>query len=143
MTTHRHGAPTENRQRGLSGEVVIVQTDPAAMMRLSAALASMRYKVTAIDALRAIDAARSFAEGGALSMIVALDGSENVLEIRSLLGAATGTHFLFLAPEMPPRAPVARILNAYGAAILHHDEAPVVVVSTLVALLSREPYEVR
>jgi hypothetical protein len=98
----------------------------------------MRYKVTAVDSLRAIDSAPPVARSRPLAMIVSLDGSENVVEIRSLLIAAPDTRFLFLAPQMPPRAPVARILNAHAAAILQQDEPPIVVVSTLVALLSQE-----
>ena len=137
MTTQRWPSPPA-QQLDFSDEVVIVHTNPRAMMSLSAALAGMRYKVTAVDARRAIDAAEPLARRGPLAIIVSLDGSENVVEIRSLLMAAPDTRFLFLASQMPPRAPMARILNAQGATILHQNEAPVVIVSTLVALLSGE-----
>ena len=143
---NRHGSSTKPvaDQRELSDEVVIVHTDALAMMRLTAALAGMHYKVTAVDARRAIERAQWVVErqGDPLAMILSLDGSENVVEIRGLLTSAPRTRFLFLAPQMPPRAPVARIVNAHGAAILSRDEAPVVIVSTLVALLSRQPDEV-
>ena len=142
MTTQRWPSPPAQRP-DFSDEVVIVHTDPRAMMRLTAALAGMGYKVTAVDAVRPIDTARSVGLRGPLAIIVSLDGSENVVDIRSLLAAAPQTRFLFLAPQMPPRAAVARILNAHAAAILHQDEAPVVAVSTLVALLRRQPDEAR
>ena len=142
MTSQRASASPIHEDLDLSGEVVVVHTDPREMMKLTAALAGMRYKVTAVDARRAIDSAQSIAPRRALAMIVALDGSENVVEMRALLAAAPSTRVLFLTPQMPPRAPIARILNTHGATMLHEAEPPVVIVSTLVALLSRQPDEV-
>ncbi len=107
------------------------------MMRLSAALAAMRYRVTAIHAVRAIDSARSLARDRPLAMIVSLDGTESAAEIDSLVAAAPGTRFLLLAPDMRSHAPVARILNALHVAGVQHDESPLVTIATLVALLAR------
>jgi hypothetical protein len=127
----------------LTDEIVVVHTDQQALMDLTAALAGMRYKVVAIDTIRAIRSAERVAERQPMAMIVSLEGTENVAEIRALIRSAPDTKFLFLVPHMPPRAAMARIVNEHGSAILAQDEPPVVVVGTLVALLTAHPEETR
>ena len=73
-------------------------------------------------------------------MIVSPRGKENLVEIRELLATAPGTRFVFLVPALPPRAPLARVVGEYGSTILWKDEARVVIVSTLVALLASLGY---
>lgn len=68
-----------------------------------------------------------------------LDGSENVTEVRSLMAAHRSTRFLFLAPDYPPTAALARVVAAHGGAVLPKSEAPVVVAATLVAMLKASP----
>jgi hypothetical protein len=122
-------------------EIVIVHTDQRVLMDLTAALAGMRYKVVAIDAVRSIRTAQRVAVRRPVAMIVELDGKENVAEIRVLTESAPETKFLFLVPDMPPRAAMARIINEHGSAILAQDEPAVVVVGTLVALLTAHSAE--
>jgi hypothetical protein len=129
------------RPTDLLDEIVVVHTDQRALMDLTAALAGMRYKVVAIDAMRAIRTAERVAARQPVAMILSLDGKENVAEIRALTETAPETKFLFLVPQMPPRAAVARIVNAHGSAILGHDEPAIVVVGTLVALLTGQSVE--
>jgi hypothetical protein len=68
--------------------------------------------------------------------IVGLDSRTNVVELRELLAAHPETHFIFLEPEFPPHAAVARIVTANGGVILRSYESPVVIAATLIGMLS-------
>jgi hypothetical protein len=120
----------------LTREVVIVGSSEPALMNLALAFRGTPYEITAAEQTRAIRAAMRFAMRHPAAMVVSLDGKENVAEIRELLSASPRTRFLFLLPQMPPRAALSRIVNTCGAVILSADESPIVVVATLIALLS-------
>jgi DNA-binding NarL/FixJ family response regulator len=117
-------------------EIIIVHSDTAALMRLTHALAAMRYNVTAAPASRAIDTARRVARRAPDAVVVGLDGDENIAELRALMSASSRTRFVLLLPSMPPRAALSRAVGAHGSAVLARDAAPVVVGATLVALLA-------
>lgn len=120
----------------LTREVAIVGSSEAALMNLALAFQGTPYEITAAEQRRAIGAAMRAAMRHPAAMVVSLDGRENVAEIRELLSASPRTRFLFLLPQMPPRAALCRIVNTFGSAILSAGEAPIVVVATLIALLS-------
>jgi hypothetical protein len=90
------------------------------------------------DALAVHNLAHSEMPESELTLIV-LDGTENLADVRSLLAAHRDTRFLFLAPDYPPTAALARVVAAHGGAVLPKSEAPVVVAATLVAMLKASP----
>jgi hypothetical protein len=120
----------------MSSEVVIVAPTERALMQLTVAFRGTPYDVTAVEPVRLLRTAKRLAERHPAAMVVSLDGTENVADIRALLAASPATRFLFLAPQMPPRAALSRVVHAFGGEILSADEAPIVVVATLVALLA-------
>jgi hypothetical protein len=44
-----------------------------------------------------------------------------------------------VVPQVPARAPLARVVREHGGVILSRGDAPVFVVATVVALLARTP----
>lgn len=120
----------------MRSEVVIVAPPERALMELAVAFRGTPYEVTAVEPVRLLRTARRLAERHPAAMVVSLEGNENVAELRALLAASPGTRFLFLAPQMPPRAALARAVQASGAAILSAREAPIVIVATTIALLA-------
>jgi hypothetical protein len=131
------GTPAPRRRRR---EVVIVHKDERALMTLAVALSDAPYEVTASEPADTLETARRLARHEPAAMIVALRGNELISDLRELLSVSDQTAFLFLIPEMPPHAALARIMNAHGAAILCADAPTIVIVATVVALLaSRSP----
>ncbi len=120
----------------LIDQLVVVHYDYRALMRLTAALGEMRYSVISAESEDVLPTALRLANDQPAAMIVGLRGDENVADIRELLAKASNKGVLFLVREPPPRAALARVINAYGSAILREDEAPIVMASTLVALLT-------
>ena len=120
--------------------LVIVHYDYRALMRLTAALGEMRYDVTSAESPDVLQTALRLTKDEPASMILGLRGNENVVDVRELLCAASeyDVRLLFLVREPPPRAPLARVVRAHGAAILGEGEAPIVIASTLVAMTTRE-----
>jgi hypothetical protein len=59
--------------------------------------------------------------------------------VRALLSASPETRFVFIVPQMPPRAPLARVAREHGGVILSRRDASIVVVATLVASLAETP----
>jgi hypothetical protein len=127
------GRPVANTPRQ---SVAIVDSDYVELMRLVVAFGQMGYSVSASESHAIVRAARDIARTSPAAMVVALAGTENVVEIRELLTAGEGTRFLFLMPDMPPSAALARLMNAHGAATLGKDEPSLLIASTLVALLA-------
>ncbi len=118
-----------------SSEVLIVAREDA-LIQLTLAFRGTPYDVTAVEPVSLLRGARRVAERHPAAMVVALDGSENVSDIRALLAASPDTCFVLLVPEMPPRAAMARLAKMFRAAILSAREPPIVVVATMIALLS-------
>lgn len=116
--------------------IAIVAHDDAKLMRLVVAFGQMGYSVSASESHAIMGTARDVVRTSPAAMVVVLAGTENIVEIRELLTAGPATRFLFLMPDMPPTAALARLLNAHGAAVLARDDPSLVIVSTLVALLA-------
>lgn len=130
-----------NSRPGLAGtaeEVVVVHQDVHGMMALTVALGAMRYRVTSAETHAALRTAKRLTAGAPAAMIVALDGTENVVEVRALLAAGARVRFIVLVPAMPPSAALNRIVTTHGSTILARDAPPVIIVSTLVALLASQ-----
>ena len=121
----------------MNEEIVIVARDRDELMELAVAFRGLRYQVTVSEADVPVKAATRLAWHAPTAMIVALEGNENVVDMRTLLSATRATSVLFLAPAMPPSAALARIAHTSGAEIIAADEPSVVIVATLVAMLSR------
>ena len=68
--------------------------------------------------------------------VIMLDGSENIVELTTLLTSHSATRFVFLAPAFPPSAALARVVASHGGAVLAADETPIVVAATLIAMLT-------
>jgi hypothetical protein len=68
------------------------------------------------------------------AIILALNGRENVADLSDLFERYPETVFLFLAPDFPPRAAIARVVARNAAAILRLSESPAVIAATLIAL---------
>ncbi len=115
-------------------EVVLVGSGFDRMIALSVALQGKSFDVTVIHASsNAIGEAK--ASGlHPTALLVTLDGTENVADARALMSSLPDTHILFVTPERPPSAALARIVRTYGGAILSADDADVVVVATLIAM---------
>jgi hypothetical protein len=69
-------------------------------------------------------------------VVMALDGSENVAEMRTILEGHEATRFIFLAPAYPPAPAMARVCSQSGATVFPKDEDPVVLAASVVAMLS-------
>ena len=117
--------------------IALVDSDCAELMRLAVAFGQMGYSVSAAESRAITSTARDIVRTSPAAMVVALSGTENVVEIRELLTTAPTTRFLFLLQDMPPTAALARLINAHGAAALAKDDPSLLVVSTLVAMLAR------
>jgi len=121
----------------MAENVVVVDADQTRAMQLAMRLAATHYSVTVADATTsALAAARRYAPQRPAAMVCAMTGLENVVEVRSLIESSPATRFVLLAPEFPPSAALARIVNARGGVLLWAEESPVVVASTLVAMLA-------
>ena len=121
----------------LLDQIVVVHSDYAELMKLTAAFGEMRYRVTSSHATRALRRALQLAALGPRALVVSLDGTETVTDVREMVAAAAPAPALLLSPRMPPRPAMARIVNEHGGAILARDEAAVVVVSTFVSLVAQ------
>jgi len=117
-------------------EVVIVDGDDRALFRLATAFQGTPYQITAVEPARTIRTAMRLAQRSPAAMVVSLEGTENIAEIRALFEASTRTRFLLLVPSMPPSAALSRIVHTCGAGILSSHDAPIVIVASLIALMA-------
>jgi hypothetical protein len=117
-------------------EVIIIESDRRDLMELVVAFRGTPYRVTAVESVAPLRAAREMAPRSAAALIIKLDGKENVVEVRGLIESCTGTRLLFLVPDMPPSAAIARMVRASGGALLAASEAGIVIVATLIGMLS-------
>jgi hypothetical protein len=124
--------------------VVLIDQDSQRVMQLAQRLAAMRFQVTVADiGPQQVNAAGRAAAQHPRAIVYGLTTRENILDIRSLLSLSPETKFLFLAPAFPPSAALARVVNAHGSTILSRDEPIIVIASTLIAMLSAAPGNVR
>ena len=97
------------------------------------------YTVTVAESARPLARALQLVAHWPKAMLVMLDGSENLVDVRALLSSSPETRFVFIVPQMPPRAALARVVREHGGVILSRSDAPIVVVATLVASLAETP----
>jgi CheY-like chemotaxis protein len=123
----------------MAGNIILVGDDYEILVELAIGLRSTPYSVTVAESARPLARALQLVAHWPKAMLVMLDGLENVVEVRALLSSSPETRFVFVVPEMPPHATLARVVREYGGVILSRRDAPIVVVATLVALLANTP----
>jgi CheY-like chemotaxis protein len=123
----------------MAGNVILVGDDYEILMELAIGLRSTPYSVTVAESARPLARALQLVAHWPKAMLVMLEGMENAVDVRALLSSSPETRFVLVVPQMPPRAPLARVVREYGGVILSRRDAPIVVVATLVALLARTP----
>ena len=123
----------------MNGNVILVGDDYEMLMQLAVALRGTPDTVTVAESAQPLVRASELVAHWPKAMLVTLDGLENVLDLRALLSISPETRFVFIVPQMPPRAPLARVVREHGGVILSGRDAPIVVVATLVALLAGTP----
>jgi ActR/RegA family two-component response regulator len=74
-------------------------------------------------------------------VVLALDGSENIAEMRTILDMHPDARFVFLTPDYPPSPAVARVCAQHGAVVFPCEEEPIVVGATIVAMLATRHVE--
>jgi hypothetical protein len=123
----------------MAGNVILVGDEYEILMELAVGLRGMPYTVTVVQSERPLARALEPVAHWPEAMLVTLDGLENVVDVRALLSGSPETRFVFIIPQMPPRAPLARVVREHGGVILSRGEASIVVVATFVALLAEAP----
>ena len=120
-------------------EVILVGDDYETLMRLAVALHGTPDTLTVAESARPLERALELARLRPRAMLVTLDGTENVVDVRSLLSTSPETGFVLVVPEMPVRAPLARVVKEHEGLLVSRRDAPIVVVATLLALLAAPP----
>jgi hypothetical protein len=123
----------------MASNVILVGDDYGILMELAVGLRGTPYMVTVAESERPLARALQLVAHWPKAMLVTLDGLENVVDVRALLSSSPETRFVFIVPQMPPRAPLARVVREHGGVILSRKDAPIVVVATLVASLAETP----
>jgi hypothetical protein len=120
----------------MASGVLLLGEDLAFLMELSRELRSVSRSVTISPGPRPVRRALSEEVPDPDAAIVCLEGSENVGDVRSLIGAHPRTTFLFLSKASPPKASMAHAIRSSGGQILGRNEEPLVIVATLIALMA-------
>jgi hypothetical protein len=123
----------------MAGNVILVGEDYELLMELAVGLRGTPCTVTVAESERPLARALQLVGYWPKAMLVMLDGLETVVDVRALLSGSPETRFVFIVPQMPPRASLARVVREHGGAILSRGDAPIVVAATLVALLAETP----
>jgi hypothetical protein len=116
--------------------VLLLGEDLAFLTELSRELASVSRTVIISAGPRPVRRALIEEAAEPEAAIVCLEGSENVGDVRSLIGAHPQTTFLFLSKASPPRASMAHAIRSSGGQILGSHEEPLLIVATLIALMA-------
>jgi hypothetical protein len=120
----------------MASNVILVGDDYGMLMELAVGLRGTPHAVTVAESERPLARALQLMTHWPKAMLVMLDGLETVVDVRALLLSSPETRFVFIVPQMPPRAPLARVVREHGGVILSRKDAPIVVVATLVASLA-------
>lgn len=134
--------PDEEEALPLTGQIVLIDSDDGGLMAITVALTKLRFPVMAVQPRAPLSAAARLARREPAAIVMALDGVYNLVDVRALLAAGGGTRFVFLIPELPPKAALARVVNQYSATILSKEEAPLVLAATLIAMLAHDSHGV-
>jgi hypothetical protein len=122
----------------MAGGILLLGDDLGYLSELSNELRAVSRTVTISAVPHAVRHALQAGLGEAEAVVVCLEGTENVGDVRSLLDGHLGTTFLFLSRTAPPRSALAHAIHAGGAGIIPRQEGPVVVAATLIALLAQK-----
>jgi hypothetical protein len=96
--------------------------------------AGRTFSVTVVHQTDPVGSLRVPRDGRPSCAIVELDEHASALDLRDLFARCPGVCFLFVAPELPLRHAVARVIRERGHAVVRRSESPLVVVATAVAL---------
>jgi hypothetical protein len=120
-----------------TGGVLLLGDDLAYLTQLSNELRSVRQSVILSQAAQPVRQALKGAFGEPDAAVVCLNGSENIGDVRSLMGLHARTTFLFLSRQSPPRSAMAHAVRSSGGEILSISESPLLVSATLIALMAQ------
>jgi hypothetical protein len=123
----------------MADNVILVGDNYELLMELAVGLRGTSYTVTVAESERPLARASQLVAHWPKAMLVMLDGLETVVDVRAFLSISPETRFMFIVPQMPPGAWLARVVREYGGAIVSRSDAPIVVVAALVALLAETP----
>jgi hypothetical protein len=119
------------------GGVLLLGNDLAYLTELSNELRSVSRTVIISAAPRPVRRALTGDLGDPAVAIVCLDSSENIGDVRQLMGEHPATTFLFLSRTSPPRSSVAHAVHGAGGEIMSLQEEPIVIAATVIALLAQ------
>ncbi|MDP9238692.1 MAG: hypothetical protein M3P30_15060 [Chloroflexota bacterium] len=134
--------PDDEEAPPLTGQIVLIDSDGDELMAVTVALSTLRLKVMAVQPHAPLRAAARLVRREPAAIVMALDGMYNLVDVRAILAAGRTTRFVFLVPELPPKAALARVVSQYGATIISRDEAPMVLAATLIAMLADDSHGV-
>jgi hypothetical protein len=120
-------------------DVILVDARLDALTSWGAALQGARYGVSLAEAPEPVRMARRLMQLRPAVIVIGLSGNESVVDLRDLLEGHGDTRVLLLAPRMPVRAAFARVADRYDAVILSREEPPIVIASTVIAMLAARP----
>jgi hypothetical protein len=119
-------------------DLILVDANLDALAMWAAALRGTHFSVSLVEAVEPTQTARRMAALRPAAILVGLSGDESVVDLRNLLDTCTETRVLLLAPRMPVRAAFARVADRSRAVILSREEPPIVIASTVVAILASD-----
>jgi hypothetical protein len=117
-------------------KLAIVGTDLSRLLQFVRPLQSL-FAVSVVETPRPLQASDMTPLHRSQVAIVEITHRDSAQDIHVLLDRMTNTRFLFLAETLPLRPAVARTIREAGHAVVSQDEQPVVVVSTVLALLAQ------
>lgn len=120
-------------------DVILVDANLNALSTWATAFQGAHFSVSLIETAQPMHTARRMATMRPAAILVGLTGDESVVDLRDLLDTCTETRVLLLAARMPVRAAFASVADRYHAVILSREEAPIVIASTVVAMLAASP----
>jgi hypothetical protein len=120
----------------MPSDVLLLGEDLAFLTQLSNDLGSVSRSVVLSTGPRPVRRALTGMIGDPQAVVVCLDGSENVADVRSLMGAHPGAAFLFLSEASPPRSSMAHAIRACGGQVLSRQENSIIIAAMLIAMLA-------
>jgi hypothetical protein len=116
-------------------EIVLAARNVKDVVDLSLQFNPGEFATTFVEAESPLEPLIESAGRQAAGMIIRLTGEENYADFLALVSAYPVTCFVFLAPEFPPHAAVAKLVSRNRGTMLRTTDTPVVVVATLMSLM--------
>jgi hypothetical protein len=120
-------------------DVILVDASLDSLTRWAAALQGARFGVSLAEAPEPTRMARRLISLRPAVMLIGLSGRESVVDLRDLLDERGDSRVLLLSPRMPVRAALAKVADRHDAVILSREEPPIVIASTVIAMLAARP----